>query len=93
MSEYGLKRDIWTRNHGGQLRGAKRGVAVEYCGEQFDNDGSMVSAILKNMKRVMASEYSRELSPKVSRAQLQQARLGFSQRGTRALRRPANVAG
>ncbi|MER9159071.1 recombinase family protein [Mesorhizobium sp. M0778] len=57
------------------------GVAVEYCGEQFENDGSMVSAILKNMKRVMASEYSRELSAKVSRAQLQQARLGFSQGG------------
>lgn len=57
------------------------GVAVEYCGEQFENDGSMVSAILKNMKRVMASEYSRELSSKVSRAHLQQARLGFSQGG------------
>ncbi|MER9775346.1 recombinase family protein [Mesorhizobium sp. M0220] len=41
----------------------------------------MVSAILKTMKRVMASEYSRELSAKVSRAHLQQARLGFRQGG------------
>lgn len=57
------------------------GVIVEYCAELFENDGSMVSAILKNMKRVMASEYSRELSVKVSRAQLQQACLGFNQGG------------
>ncbi|TIM45050.1 MAG: hypothetical protein E5Y55_14455 [Mesorhizobium sp.] len=47
----------------------------------FENDGSMVSSILKNIKRVMASEYSRELSVKVFRAQLQQARLGFKQGG------------
>ncbi|MBZ9925014.1 recombinase family protein [Mesorhizobium sp. BR1-1-4] len=57
------------------------GVAVEYCGEPFENDGSMVSMIVKNLKRVMAGEYSRELSTKVSRAQTQQARLGFRQGG------------
>ncbi|TIP53879.1 MAG: recombinase family protein, partial [Mesorhizobium sp.] len=57
------------------------GVAVQYCGEPFDNDGSMVSTIVKNLKRVMASEYSRELSAKISRAQTQQARLGFKQGG------------
>ncbi|WP_168991717.1 MULTISPECIES: recombinase family protein [Mesorhizobium] len=57
------------------------GVAVEYCGEPFENDGSMVSMIVKNLKRVMAGEYSRELSAKVSRAQTQQARLGFKQGG------------
>lgn len=57
------------------------GVAVEYCGEPFENDGSMVSSIVKNLKRVMAGEYSRELSEKVSRAQKQQARLGFRQGG------------
>ncbi|WP_347404091.1 recombinase family protein, partial [Mesorhizobium sp. WSM4976] len=32
------------------------GVAVRYCGEPFENDGSMVSTIVKNLKRVMASE-------------------------------------
>jgi hypothetical protein len=52
-----------------------------YCGEPFENDGSMVSTILKNMKRAMAGEYSRELSLKVSRAQRQQALLGFRQGG------------
>ncbi|TIV73016.1 MAG: recombinase family protein [Mesorhizobium sp.] len=57
------------------------GIAVEYCGEPFENDGSMVSAIVKNLKRVMAGEYSRELSEKVSRAQKMQARLGFRQGG------------
>jgi len=57
------------------------GVNVQYVGELFENDGSMVSAILKNMKRVMAGEYSRELSVKISRAQMRQARLGFKQGG------------
>jgi DNA invertase Pin-like site-specific DNA recombinase len=41
------------------------GIKVAYCAEQFDNDGSMVSSIVKNIKRVMAAEYSRELSAKV----------------------------
>src|SRR5260370_30771136 len=41
------------------------GIRVLYCAEQFENDGSLVAAILKNMKRVMAGEYSRELSVKV----------------------------
>src|SRR5882672_4924105 len=38
------------------------GIKVAYCAEQFDNDGSMVSNIVKNIKRVMAAEYSREPS-------------------------------
>ncbi|MBN8982423.1 MAG: recombinase family protein [Rhizobiales bacterium] len=41
------------------------GVAVEYCAEQFANDGSLVSTLLKNIKRVMAAEFSRDLSTKV----------------------------
>jgi hypothetical protein len=32
--------------------------------EQFDNDGSLLSSIVKNIKRVMAAEFSRELSVK-----------------------------
>jgi hypothetical protein len=36
------------------------GVKVEYCAEQFDNDGSMLSSIVKNLKRVMAAEYTSE---------------------------------
>src|SRR6202043_632453 len=57
------------------------GVKVAYCAEQFDNDGSMVSSIVKNIKRVMAAEFSRELSAKVHAGQLRQAALGFRQGG------------
>jgi hypothetical protein len=38
---------------------------VEYCAEQFDNDGSPISTIVKGVKSAMAGEYSRELSTKV----------------------------
>ena len=41
------------------------GIKVAYCAEQFDNDGSLISSIVKNIKRVMAAEFSRELSAKV----------------------------
>jgi len=43
------------------------GIKVAYCAEQFDNDGSMISSIVKNIKRVMAAEYSRETLGKGSR--------------------------
>lgn len=52
------------------------GVGVEYCAELFDNDGSVTASILKQLKRVMAAEYSRELAAKVSAAQWNHARLG-----------------
>jgi DNA invertase Pin-like site-specific DNA recombinase len=53
------------------------GVSVEYCAEQFTNDGSMTGALLKNLKRAMASEYSRELSTKVFQGQSRIVRAGF----------------
>src|SRR6266849_4352636 len=53
------------------------GIKVAYCAEQFDNDGSMVSSIVKNIKRVMAAEYSRELSAKVHAGACRFASLGF----------------
>src|ERR1700676_83637 len=53
------------------------GVKVVYCAEQFENDGSLVSSIVKNIKRVMAAEFSRELSVKVHAGQCRFARLGF----------------
>jgi DNA invertase Pin-like site-specific DNA recombinase len=55
------------------------GIRVEYCAEQFDNDGSLLSSIMKNLKRVMAAEFSRELSAKVHAGQLRLAALGFRQ--------------
>lgn len=53
------------------------GIKVAYCAELFDNDGSMLSNIVKNIKRVMAAEYSRELSAKVYAGQCRFARLGY----------------
>ena len=58
------------------------GVKVHYCAEMFKNDGSLVSNVIKNMKRAMAGEYSRELSAKVFQGQCNLIRLGFRQGGT-----------
>ena len=53
------------------------GIPVLYCGEQFDNDGSLASSMMKALKRTMAAEYSRELGTKVSAGQRRVAALGF----------------
>src|SRR5437867_11477057 len=58
------------------------GVAVHYCAEQFENDGSPVSTIVKSVKRAMAGEYSRELSTKVFLGACRLIQLGFKQGGT-----------
>ena len=60
----------------------KAGVAVHYCAEQFENDGSPVSTIVKGVKRAMAGEYSRELSTKVFLGACRLIQLGFKQGGT-----------
>jgi len=57
------------------------GVFVHYCAEQFTNDGSPVSTIIKGIKRTMAGEYSRELSTKVYQGACRLVRLGFRQGG------------
>jgi DNA invertase Pin-like site-specific DNA recombinase len=59
----------------------RAGVRVHYCGEQFENDGSMSSSVLKTLKRSMAAEYSRELSVKVFAGQCRLIELGFRQGG------------
>src|SRR5438445_1853228 len=58
------------------------GVSVHYCAEQFENDGSPVSTIVKGVKRAMAGEYSRELSSKVFQGQCRLIQLGYKQGGT-----------
>jgi DNA invertase Pin-like site-specific DNA recombinase len=55
------------------------GFKVVYCAEQFDNDDTLLSSIVKNLKRVMAAEYSRELSVKVRAGKCRLAGLGFWQ--------------
>ncbi|RYE45043.1 MAG: recombinase family protein, partial [Hyphomicrobiales bacterium] len=54
---------------------------VHYCAEQFENDGSIGSSIIKTVKRAMAGEYSRELSVKVRAGQANLIRLGYRQGG------------
>jgi len=59
----------------------RAGIQVAYCAEQFENDGSPVSTIVKGVKRAMAGEYSRELSAKVFAGQCRLVELGFRQGG------------
>ncbi|WP_342634676.1 recombinase family protein [Borborobacter arsenicus] len=59
----------------------RAGIAVHYCAEQFENDGSLTATIIKSMKRAMAGEYSRELSAKVFAGQCRLISLGFRQGG------------
>lgn len=59
----------------------RAGIQVHYCGEQFENDGSISSNLLKTVKRVMAGEYSRELSVKVFAGQCRLVELGYRQGG------------
>jgi DNA invertase Pin-like site-specific DNA recombinase len=56
-------------------------IRVHYCAEQFENDGSLSSALLKTIKRTMAGEYSRELSVKVFAGQCRLIELGYRQGG------------
>jgi DNA invertase Pin-like site-specific DNA recombinase len=57
------------------------GIPVHYCAESFPNDGSLSSMIMKALKRMMASEYSRELTAKVYAGASRLAQLGFKQGG------------
>jgi DNA invertase Pin-like site-specific DNA recombinase len=59
----------------------RAGISVQYCAEQFENDGSPVSTIVKGVKRAMAGEYSRELSVKVFAGQSRLIELGYRQGG------------
>jgi DNA invertase Pin-like site-specific DNA recombinase len=59
----------------------KAGIQVQYCAEQFRNDGSIGSTLIKTVKRSMAGEYSRELSVKVFAGQCRLIGLGFRQGG------------
>jgi len=60
----------------------RAGISVHYCAEQFQNDGSLGSSMVKTMKRSMAGEYSRELSSKVFQGACRLIQLGYKQGGT-----------
>jgi DNA invertase Pin-like site-specific DNA recombinase len=55
----------------------RAGIAVIYCAEPFQNDGSPLTAIMKSIKRSMAAEFSRELSKKVFAGQSRLVGLGY----------------
>jgi DNA invertase Pin-like site-specific DNA recombinase len=56
-------------------------MEIHYCAEQFANDGSISSALLKTLKRTMAGEFSRELSTKVFAGKCRLVERGFRQGG------------
>jgi DNA invertase Pin-like site-specific DNA recombinase len=58
------------------------GIPVHYCYELFTNDGSVANVLLKQLKRTMAGEYSRELGEKVYAAQKRLVLLGHKMGGT-----------
>lgn len=59
----------------------RAGIAVHYCAEEFENDGSLSSTILKTVKRVAAADYSRQLSKRVFQGQCTITKLGFFKGG------------
>ena len=76
VSRWGRFQDIDESAHYEFLCRSAR-IPVHYCAEQFSNDGSITSSIMKTLKRTMAAEYSRELGVKVLAGQQRIARLGF----------------
>ena len=64
-----------------EYRCRRANIAVHYCAEPFMNDGTPYAALVKTIKRMMAAEYSRELSVKVFAGQSRLTELGFRQGG------------
>ncbi|MCV9910385.1 recombinase family protein [Brucella sp. HL-2] len=60
---------------------SRTGIVIHYCAEQFENDGSLGSDLLKFVRRVTAGDYSRDLSVKVFAGQCRLIELGFRQGG------------
>jgi DNA invertase Pin-like site-specific DNA recombinase len=76
VSRWGRFQDIDESAHY-EFLCREAGVKIQYCAEMFDNDGSVLSSIVKSLKRVMAAEYSRELSVKVHTGACRMASFGF----------------
>lgn len=59
----------------------RAGINVHYCADEFENDGSLASTVLKTVKRVAAADYSRQLSKRVFFGQCRIVTLGFFRGG------------
>ena len=57
------------------------GIPVHYCAESFLNDNALPNMIMKALRRMMAAEYSRDLSAKVYAGAKRLVELGFRQGG------------
>lgn len=55
----------------------RAGIHIHYCADDFENDGSLASIVLKNIKRVAAADYSKQLSKKVFLGQCHVVTLGY----------------
>lgn len=77
VSRWGRFQDIDESAHY-EFMCRRAGIQVHCCAEQFENDGSPLAAIIKGIKRAMASEYSRELSRKAFMGQSRLVKLGYS---------------
>jgi DNA invertase Pin-like site-specific DNA recombinase len=53
------------------------GIQVHYCAETFNNEATMPNVVMKALKRVMAAEYSRDLSEKVFQGEKRINELGY----------------
>ena len=78
VSRWGRFQDTEERAFDEYLR-RRADVVVVYCAEQFSADGSPMAVLLKGIRRIMAAEYSRELSEKVFLAQSSFVRMGHKQ--------------
>jgi DNA invertase Pin-like site-specific DNA recombinase len=61
---------------------SRSGIPLHYCAEQFKNDGTPSSSLLKALKRNMAAEFSRELGERVFRGKARLVRMGYWVGGT-----------
>jgi hypothetical protein len=59
-SRWGRFQDVDERSAYYEYLLKRAGIRVHYCAEQFENDGTMSSSVLKTLKRSMAAEHSRE---------------------------------
>ena len=57
------------------------GIPVHYSSDPFENDGSTASVLLKQLKRTMAGEYSRELGVKVYAGEKRLTEMGYRMGG------------
>jgi DNA invertase Pin-like site-specific DNA recombinase len=76
VSRWGRFQDVDESAYN-EYRCKRAKISVHYCAEQFVNDGSISSALLKAIKRAMAGEYSRELSVKTFAGKCRLVEAGF----------------